>query len=416
MKILLYAPSLAGHPQVYCRVISRALLDAGHTVIILSPSGKHDWRVTWPPLRPLVDEMRVVDVDVRQVVGDLPESLTAEQMSAIQAEHQVDSTLFIEGDKWATQFRRIAAGDAPRLRGRICAICDRAGEWYPGEDPYNGVAEPWIGPTIRKTLSRARRRLLHFAATPRYYYEHVLLRGRVVDALIVKDERIAGHFGPPVSWMPEIYKVFDSTPDECRGPDWDRFAEPVQTYMDRGGRENVLLYFGTGAWYKGYDGFLDLAIRDKNIFALHAGAPDRQESGKPYTIDVEVARQALLREGRLFETRAFVESTDLIDLLFSGIQRFVSTHRLTLTSGTMLQALEMGKPVLMPDAGLVGWRTLTFGLGHVYPYGDPIALEAAWRKVSMGKDDPAKDALHTFMDRFSRSNTERFFVSTLVGE
>ncbi len=415
MNVLLYAPSLAGHPQVYCRVISRALLDAGHTVIILSPSGKHDWRAQWPPLRPLADEIRVVDVDVRQYVGDLPESLTAEQMAAIQDQHQVDSTLFIEGDKWARQFRRIAAGDASRLRGRVCAICDRASEWYPGEDPYTGKTEPLIAPTIRQTAGRIRRRLFNYSETQGYYYEHVLLRGRVVDALIVKDERIAQRFGAPVFWMPEIHKVFDTTPHERRGADWHQFADPIRAYVARAGADNVLLYFGTGAWYKGYDGFLRLALRDPNSFALHAGAPDRREAGKPYAIDVDAARNQLLHQGRLFETNAFVESMDLVDLVFSSISRFVSTHRLTLSSGTALQALEQGKPVLTPDTGLVGWRTRHFKLGMHYPYGSEDGLLDAWQQFRSGSQDPEAEPLQAFMRPFSRSEVERFFIEILTG-
>lgn len=416
MRALLYAPDLQGHPQIYCRVIAGALLRAGHTVVIASPSAKEDWRTAWPPLRPLADDSRVECEDVRAQSAAPGGGLTAEQLLAIQTRRRVDSTLFIEGDKFAEQFRRIAAGDAPRPRGRICAICDRAAAWYPGEDPYDGRREPRIGPTWRATLSRIRRGLLHRRQTARHYYEQVLLRRRTVDALIVKDERIAERFGPPVTWMPEIYRVFDPRPDERRGPDWERFADPIRAFVDRAGAGNVLLYFGAGAWYKGYDAFLRLAIADETTFALHAGAPPRHEPGKNYDLDVAAARQDLLRQGRWFETGAFVESTDLVELLFASIARFVSTHRLTLTSGTMLQALEQEKPVLTPDAGLVGWRTRTFQLGSVYRYGDPTALRDAWRSFRTGAFDPPVESLRRFMRKFSRSETERFFVGVLTGD
>lgn len=414
MNILLYAPDLPGHPQVYCRVISRALLDAGHTVFILSPSGKRDWQREWPPLRSLADERRVMDVDVRPHAGGLPASLTVEEMTAIQTTYHVDSTLFIEGDKWATQFRRIAAGDAPRLRGRVCAICDRAGEWYPGENAYTGKAVSLIGPTLHQTFGRVRHRLLHGSETPRYYYEHVLLRGRVVDALIVKDERIAARYGAPVSWMPEIYRVFDTTPDERRGRDGELLADSIRAFVSRAGAGNVLLYFGTAAWYKGYDWFLRLALRDGDTFAIHAGAPDRREVGKPYDIDVDAARRELLREHRLFETNAFVESMELVDFVFSSIARYVSTHRLTLSSGTALQALEQGKPVLTPDTGLVGWRTRHFELGMNYPYASEDGLREAWGRFREGDCDPSPGRIQTFMERFSRQATEDYFVNVLT--
>lgn len=408
MRVLLYSPELSGHHQVYCRVICRILLDAGHTVILASPSARHDWLTRWPVLKPFVDESAVTDLDLREHAA-----CTAEELIAIQKQYRVEVTLFTQADGFADQFRRIAAGSAPRLRGRICAIFSGACVWFPGEDVYTGQREPVLGPTLRRTLGKAKQALLHRQATARYFYETVLLRSRTVDAVIVKDERIAARFGPPVFWMPEIYRVFDLLPEERRGPDYERFAGPVIDYIARAGSENVLLYFGTGAWYKGYDRFLQLAYADSATFALHAGAPDRREPGKTYDCDTEAVRQDLLRQGRLFETNAFVESQDLVDLLFSRIGRFVSTHRLTLSSGTALQAMEAGRPLLTPDTGLIGWRTKTFGLGSVYAYGDPASLRDRWIE-SRSNDTPADSASMTaFMQRFSNKAVRSFFLEQL---
>ena len=47
-----------------------------------------------------------------------------------------------------------------------------------------------------------------------------------------------------------------------------------------------------------------------------------------------------------------------------------ATHRLALSSSTVIQALELGKPVLVPDRGLLGHRVRTNHLGAVYRYED----------------------------------------------
>jgi len=415
VNALIYAPGLAGHLQSYCRVLSRALLDAGHRVAIAAPSDAADWRTRWPLLRPLADEPRARAVDTRTFGGLETGELTAEQMLLIQQECRADATLFVHADSFADQFRRMAAGGAPRLRGRVCAIFARTSEWYPGEDAYTGVREPWIGPTLRRTVGRWKRALLARASSSRYFFEHIVLGRRLVDALIVKDERITERYGPPVYWMPEIYRVFDVRDDERRGPDWDRFAEPMRRYMERAGPRDLLLYFGTGAWYKGYDLFLRLARSCPDTFALHAGAPDAREPGKPYACDIEALRAELLREGRLFETRAFVESDDLIKMAFDGIERFVSTHRLTLTSGTVLQALEHDKPALTPDTGLVGWRTRTAGLGTVYRYQDIADLTARWNEARRSAAPAPVAAIRRFMARFSREAVEGFFTAVMTG-
>lgn len=250
--------------------------------------------------------------------------------------------------------------------------------------------------------------------TPRHFFERDLLGHRVLDALIVKDERIPLQFGPPVYWMPEIFRVFDLRPEERRGPDWDRWAEVVQDAFARANAADVLLFFGAAAWYKGYDLFLQLARAETSTLALHAGESGMRDSR--YDSDLDSIRQNLLRQGRLVEIPAFISSGDLVGLLFGGIARFVSTHRLTLTSATMLQALEQGKPVLAPDAGLVGWRTREFRLGATYAYADSGNLLSQWRRFKSGALDPEPRSASAFMERFSRERSRRFFLDVLAGE
>lgn len=416
MKVLIYSAGLGGHLQVYARVISDFLLEAGQDVGIAVSAGKQEWASRWPMMRSLAADERIAGVDTRTAGGSASGELSAEQLLAVQRDVRADVTLLIDGDAFAPQFRRIADGDAPRLRGRICAIFGRTSEWCPGEDAYTGRSEPLVGPTLRQTLGRARRALLNRCDSPRYFFEQVLLRRRTVDALIVKDERIPEKHGAPVRWMPEIYRVFDARPEERGGEDWERFAEPVRRWIGQAGPANVLLYFGSAAWYKGYDLFLKLAQGNEAVFALHAGAPHLGSMDRRYGCYLEPIRQALLRQGRLFETNAFIASGNLMELLFGGIGRFASTHRLTLSSATVLQALEMGKPVLTPDAGLVGWRTREFKLGATYAYGDIGSLSAKWSAFQTGALDPDPQDIRSFMERFSRERIRRFFLDVLSGE
>ncbi len=109
-------------------------------------------------------------------------------------------------------------------------------------------------------------------------------------------------------------------------------------------------------------------------------------------------------------------SSDLVALLFRDIGRFVSTHRLTLSSGTLLQALEAGKSVLTPETGLVGWRTREFKLGGTYAYGDRMDLAAKWTAFKAGALDAEASNIQSFMRRFSREQTTRFFTDILTGE
>lgn len=409
MKVLLYAPSLTGHPQVYCRVLGDILLDAGHRVIIAAGDTAADMPIRWRDFRPFAAHSGVRFVDTRVTAGGSAQ-LGAEALRALQDDCGADATLFVEGDHWRAEFARIAAGRAPRLRGRTIAIFGATCSWYPGEDPYTGRPP---AATLRQRLGRLRRRWLHPRGTDAFFFERVLPRRRPLDVALVKDERVAERYGAPYVWMPEIYRVLQPRPTEHRQPDWDRWARPVSDFIARAGPANVLLYFGTGAWYKGYDLFLRLAELDPTTYALHAGAPDRREPGKDMRFDTDRIRADLLRVGRLFETNAFVDSDDLVNLLFGRIERFVSTHRLTLSSGTMLQALELGKPVLTPDSGLVGHRTRVHGLGMTYRYFDDRHLAEMWQVFRRTPVSVFQSAAAAFMTRFSHAALGRVLAEAL---
>ena len=413
MTVLLYAPLLTGHPQVYCRVLSDLLLGAGHVVAVAAGSDAGSWHDDWRDLRPLREATGFLFIDTRTYASDGNPHLSAEQLAVMQRDHGIDSTLFIEGDWFREQFLRIARGEA-QLRGRTTGIFSRPCLWFPGEDPYSGLSTRPQGLAPLARARRLRARLFMREATDDFFYGEVLCGKQVVDTVLVKDERVAEHSDGAMCWMPEIYRVLDLRPEECRGDDWGRHAGPIQDYVCRAGAQNVVLYFGKGTRYKGYDYFLKLVHSDAAACGLHVGAPLGEEDRSAMVFDVDDIRQDLLREGRLYETGEFIESADLVSLAFESVSRFVSTHRLTLSSGTMLQALECGNPVLTPGTGLVGHRTVTHGLGMTYRYLDEHDMLDQWQQFRHIENENSGHRIREFMSRFSREAVTDTFLDALV--
>ncbi len=89
-------------------------------------------------------------------------------------------------------------------------------------------------------------------------------------------------------------------------------------------------------------------------------------------------------------------------------------HRLALSSSTVIQALELGKPVLVPDRGLLGWRVREHGLGGTYAYEDIADLQA--RATAMWQDDLSgfQRAAQAFWPRFSDAAIAGFFRRRLL--
>lgn len=404
---MFHTESLQGHPQVYCRVIGEALLARGARVVIAAADAHDDWAERW-------NDLSVFKGDSRVTVVASPAGLSAEDLVALQQAHAIDSTLLIEADVLRPQFHRISAGVAPRLRGRVAAIFSRTTEWYPGEDFYSGLPLATVQPGLVNRLRRWNREWFQRERSDRYFFETVLMRKRVIDRIVVKDERIAARFGEPVTWMPEIYKLFNSVDNEVQCREFELWQPRLQDAISRVAPQECLLYFGAGAWYKGYDWFLELLARNPCAFGVHAGSGIRYENGKRFTGTPEATRTRLLAEGRLVETGGYVSSQRLVEWLFSAVPLFVSTHRLTVSSGTMLQALDAGTPVLVPETGLVGYRAGTLGLGLTYKYGDVEDMGRQWARMKTMDLAAARSRGQAFMERFSRAAVDQYFSELLL--
>ena len=413
-RILLYSPDVIGHPRVYCRVIADAL--APHDCEVVLAMGFTDTigLAESADLHPLAahDRVRVIDNRTRSAAGH--PHLTAEELVSLQRDLAIDTTLFIEADKSSDELRRIAAGGAPRLHGRNLGIFANTAEWYPGEDSFTGAPRRIVAPTLRTTLGNVKRALFGRHRTARWFFERVILGSQVLDEILTKDERLAEWYGPPVYWMPEISRPADADETEADREEYAQTKRELDRFLAANvGREPVL-YFGDAAFYKGYDLFLDFVARTPSACAIHPGRTYDAQNAAWFEHDVEALRARLQSEGRLFETNRYVHVQRLKELFFGSIRLYVTTHRLALSSSTVIQAMELGKPVLVPDRGLLGYRVRKHGIGDVYRYGDVDDLkrkaEQLWRTDLTRFEEPA----HRLWSRFSDEAIREFFVERLL--
>lgn len=410
MRVLLLSSLFYGHPVVYCRVISRILLAQGCSVFIAS-FGLNNFVSEWPEVSQ-VAHGRLRKLDLGGTISPTPGQLRVEQIVNLQRENNIDVTLFVHADYLREEFIRIGRKGAPHFHGRTVGIFSYTARWYPGEDPLTGKQITWYGPTLRRTLGNLKRSILDWETSDVYFFENVALSAKVLSSILVKDERISTRFGPPVFWMPDIYKVFHDACTKSGRDQFDRIATSYEQYLFRIGERKILLYFGNAAWYKGYDLALQLAARDHDTCFVHCGKGDLGDH--PYEYDVRRPRERLAREGRLYEAREYLLSQKLIELFFCSARHIVSTHRLTGTSGTMLQALDCGSPILTADSGLLGFRTKSYKLGRTYEYGNLEELYVAWSKFK--RDDPVQylAPIRRFMTRFSEEALTRCICKVLL--
>jgi hypothetical protein len=354
-------------------------------------------------------------VDTRAYSADGTPHLTAEELVRLQHELEIDTTLFIEADKSRLEFARIAAGQAPRLRARNLGIFANTAEWYPGEDSFTGARRRMLAPTLRTTLGHIKRALFQRRQSARYFYEKLLLGTRVLDEVFVKDERLASWYGPPVYWMPEMSRPAPIAETPVEAAEFLQRKRELTEFLAHNQRREPVLYFGDAAFYKGYDLFLQFVASTPSTCAIHAGQTYDVEQRSYFQHDVEALRAKLKSEERLYETNAYVHTQRLKELFFGSVRLYITTHRLALSSSTVIQALELGKPVLVPDRGLLAHRVRTNTLGDVYAYGDLNDLsrkaEILWRSDLSRFAAPAR----SFWRYFSDDSIRKFLTERILG-
>jgi glycosyltransferase involved in cell wall biosynthesis len=403
-----------GHPRVYCRVIADALATVPCQVVVAIGFNDAIGLNESPDLQPLSSRAGVLLVDTRTFSQTGKPHLTAEELVGLQLHFSTDTTLFIEADKSKTEFFRIAAGEAPRLRGRNLGIFANAAEWYPGEDSFTGQRRSLLVPTVRTTLGNVKRAIFNRRQSARYFYEKIIIESGVLDEILVKDERLANWRGPPVHWMPEISRpaALPESPEESA--EFLRRRSEIECFLASNKHREPVLYFGDAAYYKGYDLFLEFVAATPSTCAIHAGRSYDAQQRSHFRCDVEALRAQLKKENRLYETNAYVHIHRLKELLFASIRLYITTHRLALSSSSVIQALELGKPVLVPDRGLLGYRVRKNNLGDVYNYEDLSDLAQKAEKLWRSDLGRFSTLAKSFWQRFSDEAIRRFLAERLL--
>ena len=283
-----------------------------------------------------------------------------------------------------------------------------------GKNSFTGQQRGLLAPTVRTTLGNVKRAIFNRRQSAPYFYEKIIIQSGVLDEILVKDERLADWRGPPVHWMPEISRPEPLPESAEESAEFSRRRSEIEFFLASSKRREPVLYFGDAAYYKGYDLFLEFVASTPSACAIHAGRLYDAQQRSYFRCDVEAMRAQMKKENRLYETNSYVHSHRLKELLFGCIRLYITTHRLALSSATVIQALELGKPVLVPDRGLLGYRVRKNSLGDVYRYEDLLDLRRKAEKL--WRSDLGRFALFakSFWQRFSDESIRNFFSARLV--
>lgn len=396
--VAVFSPGLHGHRQTYCRVLAQILLSDGLDVVVVAgvdEASRGSAGSAAPQLRTLED------VDRYRFVG-----LPAAGMPLLQRSPRgflkllddvdADAVLLTEADACVRLLNsRIAHRGRPR---RWVGLFIRN---------TNYVHEPRRNerPRVTAALAGARHtghRLRRWARDARLFHETLMPKLHLLDAALYLDEGFVADHPQSALWLPDIF-----TPRPWAvGLDAEetRFAAlGLEAFLKQQGDRPVYAYLGSPQERRGYGTLLELAVAAGGC-VIHCG---RAGGDAPGSEGVEVARQELLRRDALFELGAYYESDSTADLFLERTATVVLPYRGHLgSSGVMLQALAAGRPVLVPDQGLMAQRVRRFGLGRTYRCNDWDDLRRQDRALRAEGARPYAASIEAFMALFSREQTE----------
>jgi glycosyltransferase involved in cell wall biosynthesis len=208
-------------------------------------------------------------------------------------------------------------------------------------------------------------------------------------------------------WMPDIAVWSAEGGDDGRELDGGEAAAWQARLADflagQQGRP-VVVYIGMPQERRNYERLLELA-RDVDGCFVHCGALHDPTGYPREDLAVRrelVARSAILEYGRFYQS--FETARLTLAAARSVVLPYIPWH--TTSSGVMLQALMAGRPVLVADRGLMGWRVRTSDVGLTYAPDDWRDMREKFLALEAMPSGAFADRIARFLEYFSKEQFE----------
>ena len=386
--MLLVSPSLQGHRLIYCRVLAAAFSRAGHEVLVAGDV-QADGVAGHPLLAELAERPGVDVVDAGPAAA-----FSAAALPALLRDAGAEVLFCADADG--------LIGDPAFSRAALPGL--RTVGLFVRSTNYQYEARP-------RWWRRGARRLRHGVPPQEAFHERAPAAVSPVDAALVLDERFAAAHPSTHRWMPDIFR--EPRGDGAEHEETARWRARVAEMLAHASRRPVVVYVGTNQERRGYDTLLRLAVEEDAVF-LHCGRLEPHDG--PGAGDVERLRAVLAGRSALLETAGPYVRPETADVFLRAGACVALPYRRHLgSSGVMLQAVAAGRPVLVPDEGLMAFRAVSFGLGATFPAGDEAALRRAFRAQLTRRPEALAPRLRAFTACFAPAQLEAAVRAALNG-
>ena len=340
-KILIYAPNIGGHRQVYCNVITHWALESKMDVILCIGN---DWcrgGNTISQDSPYIDlYMTNNNVDFINASQKPPHKSDSEYLFDLENDIKPDLIFVISGDEFNHSLYSFMKD--------LIVSKKHSSKWvgiFISCFYYPDLAN-WLKQRVQKLMLK--QKLKYFDKT---YW---------LDEYFVNNTNIQNKF-----WLPDISKSFNVAANNDDA-EFELLCPQIDNFLINNKGKDVLLFFGRDFNRKGFDFIIELALEDEQFVVLRAGDPlENMDESQ----EIMEKMSILEKNGRLLNIPKFIKNPIIISKLFQATNYILLPYRDHYSSsGVMLQAIEFQKPVVVPNIGLMGKRVFENHLGITYKH------------------------------------------------
>ncbi|MEO9022641.1 MAG: hypothetical protein ABI237_17215 [Ginsengibacter sp.] len=393
---LIFSPGFDGHRQVYVFVIAHILKELDFNIYIAGNTKQKISNSFYIDKLNENPEINFIDTS-KYAEGGL--DITIQEFLELQNNLKTELTIFPEADHHLKLLASQISSKKNRLRGRTTGIFMRPFYFY---RQSAGVLDKL-------------RFLKHFRSRVKkdenVFYDFFLKRFHLLDTSLCIDENFVTHH-PYLKWLPDVFQQYAESIVKDEKSEDRIWIEKLDKFKENNKDKFHFLYFGTSQYRRGYDILLNLAQKTGGCF-IHCGLIDNKVQ---YDYDIHNLRASLSKDGHLFETNQYLADPLCIEHFFKSVSHLVLPYRQYYgSSGVMLQALDLGIPVLSPDSGIIGYRIKNHNLGLTYKDDGFSSLETQFDLFKNIDPLSFKKSVNTYMDFQTIEQLKSVLINSFSG-
>lgn len=389
---LIYSAGFEGHRQVYIYVLSHVLSENGYNIFIAGNTQEKIINASY--IEKIKKETNVVFIDTSDYAENGLKILPLELIN-IQRKYKIDLTVFAEADHHISLFTAQIGNKINKLTGKNIGIFLRPFYFY---SKLNFIDK----------LRFVKRLTGNWRFNDRLFHGFTLQHFKLLDKACYIDENFVSHHKHAV-WLPDVFQQYAEELLKDENLDESIWINKLDDFRENNSGKFIFLYFGTAQPRRGYDTLLKLAV-DSDACFVHCGLNNDKEN---FDFNIEELKTVLRNDGRLFETNQYITDPACIEYFFKSVSHLVLPYRKFLgSSGVMLQALEYGIPVLVPNTGIIGYRVRMHKLGLTFDNNYKSLVEQFKRFILIPKQN-YHNSINEYMQYQSISQLKKVLTGVI---